>query len=439
MSDYQLPEGYKQTEIVAIPEDWGIVPLGNIATFQGGYAFSSKNFREGGRYQVVKMSNLYAGELDLKRSNSFLDEISENEKVFFLNKDDILISLTGTVGKTDFGYTCRINDERNLLLNQRVSRIVVNEKSVPALIEVETKLNRFRKQFFDRAKGGTGNQTNVSTIDLATILIPLPPTIEEQRSLSQALSDLDALIAALNKLIAKNRDLKTATMQQLLTGKKRLLGFGEGQGYKESVIGLIPEDWDVYSLSQVCSAIVDGTHYTPSYVTDGVPFYSVENVTANDFKNTKYISDTEHLKLIKRCKPEKGDLLLTRIGSLGVTKLIDWNIDASIYVSLALLKLNEKVYPSYVYVYSKSEQFLKNVEKRSLTNATPQKINMGDIGNVLIPIPSNQIEQRAIATVLSDMDNAISALESRLTKTQTIRQGMMQELLTGRIRLKIEK
>jgi type I restriction enzyme S subunit len=185
------------------------------------------------------------------------------------------------------------------------------------------------------------------------------PALEEQRSIAQALSDVDALIAALDKAIAKKRAIKTATMQQLLTGKKRLPGFGEGKGYKESAIGVIPEDWQVYNLRELCSAIVDGTHYTPSYVSDGVPFYSVENVTADDFENTKFISNEEHSRLIRRCKPEKGDLLLTRIGSLGATKLIDWDIDASIYVSLALLKLNEKAYPTYVYAYSKSKQFFK--------------------------------------------------------------------------------
>src|SRR5690625_197563 len=101
----------------------------------------------------------------------------------------------------------------------------------------------------------------------------------------------------------------------------------------------IPDDWEHKSLRSICVSIKDGTHYTPKYVKNGIPFYSVENVSMNDFKNTKFITVEEHKKLIQRCNPEKGDILLTRIGTLGITKLIDWEVDASIYVSLALLKI----------------------------------------------------------------------------------------------------
>ena len=405
MTNYQVPEGYKQTEVGVIPEDWGIVPMGNIATFQGGYAFSSKNFREDGRYQVVKMSNLYAGELNLKRSNSFLDEISENEKVFFLNKDDILISLTGTVGKTDFGYTCRINDERNLLPNQRVSRIVVNEKSVPALIEVETKLNRFRKQFFDRAKGGTGNQTNVSTIDLATILIPLPPSIEEQRSIAQALSDVDALIAALDKLIAKNRDLKTATMQQLLTGKKRLPRFsGKWQILKVGDLFEITAGGDL--VKSEYSKLHDDVHPYPIYANSvfdgGIYGYS-------KFKNY-----------------EGGCITVTARGTLGVAYY-----RATPFVAigrLIVIKPKDELDSFFL-----SELINHRIEFANESTSIPQ-LTAPQISKCELFIPVVE-EQRAIATVLSDMDNAISLLESRLTKTEAIKQGMMQELLTGRTRL----
>ena len=215
-------KGYKKTDIGVIPEDWKVTVLGKIASFQGGYAFSSRKFCESGRYQIVKMSNLYAGELNLARSSSFIDEIDEIEKAYLLKNEDILISLTGTVGKNDFGYTCRITNQNNLLLNQRVARIIVNQNSVSTLIELETKLSRFRKQFFDKAKGGTGNQTNVSTSDIAQILIPLPPTIEEQRAIAQVLSDIDTEITALEKRRAKTQAIKQGMMQELLTGRTRL-------------------------------------------------------------------------------------------------------------------------------------------------------------------------------------------------------------------------
>ncbi len=204
---------------------------------------------------------------------------------------------------------------------------------------------------------------------------------------------------------------------------------GISTGYKQTEVGVIPEDWEVYPLSSLCKSICDGTHFTPTYVPYGIPFYSVENITANDFSNVKFISESEHAILIRRCNPEKGDILMTRIGSLGDTKLLDWDVNASIYVSLALLKPSNRVNPHYLYCYSKFKSFIIEVEKRSLLNATPKKINMENIGSVPIPIPKTLEEQSAIAKALSDVDSLITTLDQLIAKKKNIKQATMQELL----------
>ncbi|MDW7669654.1 MAG: restriction endonuclease subunit S [Bacillota bacterium] len=206
------------------------------------------------------------------------------------------------------------------------------------------------------------------------------------------------------------------------------------EGYKSTVVGVIPEDWVILKLDDVCTSINDGTHHTPKYVEDGIPFYSVENITDNNFTSTKYISQEEHLKLIRRCLPEKGDILMTRIGTLAKTKLINWDVNASIYVSLALLKMNKKIYSKYFYEYSKSSRFVESVEKRSLMNATPKKINMGEINEIPIPLPPIK-EQKSIANVLSDTDELITSLQKLIDKKEKIKKGAMQKLLTGEKRL----
>lgn len=206
-------------------------------------------------------------------------------------------------------------------------------------------------------------------------------------------------------------------------------------GYKLTEVGVIPEDWDVVPLADLCRSICDGTHFTPKYVQQGVPFYSVENVTADDFINTKFISETEHALLIKRCKPEPGDILMTRIGTLGDTRIIDWDVNASIYVSLALLKPNERVLPEYLYRYSKSSAFRNDVERRGLLNATPKKINMRDIGVVPVPAPRTLAEQGAVAEILRDVDALLDALERLITKKRDLKLAAMQQLLTGKTRL----
>lgn len=205
-------------------------------------------------------------------------------------------------------------------------------------------------------------------------------------------------------------------------------------GYKQTEVGAIPEDWDASHLSKLCTLIVDGTHQTPRYVTSGVPFYSVENVVGNKFKNSKCISIEEHKKISKRALPQKGDILLTRIGSLGSTKLVDWDYESSIYVSLALLRFNKSIDSSYIYSYTKSRSFRMSIEERALMNAIPVKINMNMIGNIPIPIP-NIIEQREIGRAITDIDLLINSLEKLIEKKMNIKQGVMQELLTGKRRL----
>ena len=209
------------------------------------------------------------------------------------------------------------------------------------------------------------------------------------------------------------------------------------KGYKRTEVGVIPEDWDVAPLADLCRSICDGTHLTPRYVNQGIPFYSVENVTSNDFSNTKFISELEHARLVKRCKPERGDILMTRItaGVLGATRILDWDVNASIYVSLALLKPNARVAPEYLYRYSQSSAFIRDVEKRALLNATPKKINMQDIGAIPIPAPRSVGEQRAIAKALGDVDSLLGALEKLITKKRDLKQAAMQQLLTGQTRL----
>ncbi|MGB5062452.1 MAG: restriction endonuclease subunit S, partial [Candidatus Competibacter sp.] len=241
----------------------------------------------------------------------------------------------------------------------------------------------------------------------------------EQRAIATALSDVDALLGALERLIAKKRDLKQAAMQQLLIGQTRLPGFSG--------------EWEVKMLGDVAT-IRDGTHQTPKYMPSGIPFYSVEHVTSGDFTNTKFISEVEHRFLTKSFKIEKGDILMTRIGSIGDCKLIDWDVDASFYVSLALLKIHQGNSAAFISHYSKSARFQKEVELHSLQSAIPKKINLGPISNVRIDLPPLS-EQTAIAAVLTDMDAELAALEQRLAKTRVLKQGMMQELLTGRIRL----
>ena len=204
------------------------------------------------------------------------------------------------------------------------------------------------------------------------------------------------------------------------------------QGYKQTELGIIPEEWAVRQLGD-CVNVYDGTHQTPNYVPVGIPFYSVENVTANNFSHTKHISPNEHKILTSRYKIQKGDILMTRIGSIGVCKYVDWDVDASFYVSLALLK-PYNIDALYLSMASNATYFIDSILLNSLQFAIPQKINLGNISNVKILVPPIA-EQRAIAEALSDVDGLIAALDKKIAKKRLLKQGAMQQLLTGKKRL----
>lgn len=199
-------------------------------------------------------------------------------------------------------------------------------------------------------------------------------------------------------------------------------------------VGVIPEDWEVKSIGDIC-VVKDGTHQTPNYTYFGIPFYSVENISNNDFSNVKYISEEEHIILSSNSKIEKGDVLMTRIGSIGCCKYIDWEVKASFYVSLALLKFQDDECARYFTHYSETNLFKDEIEQNSLQFAVPQKINLGNIPKIRIILPSILKEQQVIADALTKVDNLITSLTKVIEKKKLIKKGTMQKLLSGEMRL----
>lgn len=408
--------GYKASELGQIPQDWDVVELGEVAFIKTG-SKNNQDKKENGQYPFFVRS-------------ATVEQID----TYSYACEAILIPGEGNIGSI-FHY---INGKFDA--HQRVYVIRDFNNVIGKFVFFALKQN-----FGKHAMGNTVKAT-VDSLRLPTFQnfkFAIPKSTAEQTAIAAALSDTDALIGSLKTLIAKKQAIKLSAMQNLLSGKIRLPEFaqrpdGSPKTTHQTEQGLLPEDWEVVELGKLTMFINDGTHHTPQYVDSGIPFYSVENITNNDFNNVKYISVEEHNKLIKRCKPEEGDLLLTRIGTIGLTKLIDWNICASIYVSLALLKFKEGVNVKYIYEYSKSNLFKNEISKRALLNATPPKINMDQISKIRILIPKSTTEQTAIAQLLSDMDAEIEALECRLKKTQALKQGMMQALLSGKIRLPLK-
>lgn len=245
------------------------------------------------------------------------------------------------------------------------------------------------------------------------------PSVSEQREIVQVLSDFDAYIDNLSELITKKKNIRDGALEDLMSGRTKLSGFSG--------------EWQEAKLSDICK-VYDGTHQTPKYTLKGIRFVSVENIS-NLYESDKFISK-EAYDLNFKVRPEIGDILMTRIGDVGTPALIEKSEPLAFYVSLALLK-NISINSKFLYYYIMASAFQHELDDRTLHHATPKKINKGEIGKCNVKYPIDPNEQEAIAYILIAMDQEIKNLEAERDKMIQIREGAMDDLLTGRVRLTV--
>jgi type I restriction enzyme, S subunit len=206
-------------------------------------------------------------------------------------------------------------------------------------------------------------------------------------------------------------------------------------GYKQTQIGVIPEDWGASLLKDCCSKITDGTHDTPKPVRSGVPFLTAIHVKDNwiDFESCLYLTEADHAVIYSRCNPQKNDVLMVNIGAgVATTALVDVIYEFSLK-NVALLKPDARTVGAYLN-YSLAQRKPQIIQGLSSGGAQPF-LSLTQIGDIEIPLPPTKAEQEAIAEALSDADALIESLEQLLAKKRQLKQGAMQELLTRKKRL----
>jgi type I restriction enzyme S subunit len=298
--------------------------------------------------------------------------------------------------------------------------------------------DQFQKRIIDNTHGGA--MQNLVGMDIFRNTVIATPALDEQRAIAAALSDVDSLIAALDKLISKKRAVKTAAMEQLLTGKQRLPGFEIEEGRKQTEAGEIPKDWSVSTLGDLFS-FKNGLNKSKEYFGYGKPIvnymdvYNRFGIHTTDIRGRVSVNKQE----LKAFGVKRGDVFFTRtsetVEEIGIAAvMLDEPQDAvfSGFVLRARPKDDslEEGFKKYCFA---SLPVRKQITSKS-TYTTRALTNGRVLSAVSLACPPKE-EQNAIATVLSDMDAEIEALEARREKTRRIKQGMMQELLTGRTRL----
>ncbi len=417
---YLCPPGYKQTEVGAVPEGWKLKRLGDLGSVvRGGSPRPAGDPRYfDGQFipwlTVAALTNIPEHQLRVTDTAGFLTEEGAKHSRT-LERGTLIIANSGaTLGLAKvLNVTCCANDGIAAILNQTAG----DKEFVCHYINSRTK--------HLREVVATGNgQPNLNTTLIREMPIPFPPP-SEQRAIAAALSDVDALLAKLDALIAKKRDIKQAAMQQLLTGQTRLLGFhGE---------------WEVKPIGSFSSFLTKGstpTTYGFNWEDGGVLFLRSECVSDNglDLTQSMFISEAAHVALI-RGEVRSGDILITITGNVG--RVVHLKPDfgfANINQHIARIRVKDPgISPDFV-CHWLSQPVVRAYYLSIATGQAYPQISLKQLRETRVPLPP-LTEQIAIATIFSDMDAELAALEQRRGKTRALKQGMMQELLTGRTRL----
>jgi type I restriction enzyme, S subunit len=406
MKSSQLSQGYKNTELGVIPEDWEIKELSEISKFKNGKAHEQliSNY---GDYVVVNSKFIATEGKIFKRSMKCMCP---------LGKGDITMVMSDIPNGKALAKCYLILENDKFTLNQRICSINSTELEGEYL---SLALNR--NKYFLSFDSGTG-QTNLTKPEVLACPILVPSTRSEQKAIAQALSDTDALIGSLEQLIAKKRHIKQGAMQELLRPK---------------------EGWVDYSFSEVCWFQEGPGVRNHQFTTSGVKLFNGTNIEKGKIdleKTNRYISESEAFGWYSHFMADTGDIVIACSG-ISVDKFDEkvaileaWHLPLCMNTSTMRFKvMPDKIDKFYLQHFLRSGTFKEQIGGKATGSA---QLNFGPshVSAVKLELP-DIAEQNVIATILSDMDTAIAVLEDKLTKTRQLKQGMMHELLTGRIRL----
>ena len=410
-----LLPGYKQTEVGVIPEEWNAVPMEAITTHIGDGLHGTPIYASNGDFFFLNGNNLQEGKIVVTSETRSVNHSEFTKYQKPLSHRSILMSINGTIGNIGL-----FNGER-VVLSKSAAYINVKPDVSRQFIYHFLQTEIVRQQFLDGLTGST-----IGNLGLATIRrtqIALPPTVVEQRAIAKALSDMDALLEGLDQLIAKKRDIKQATMQQLLTGKMRLPGFHDA--WIILTAGEIGKFHGGFGFPIQWQGKHNGTY----------PFFKVSDMNNDGNEDymtaaNNYISESVQRRLGANIFPQ-GSIVLAKVGAaiflerkkiLGQPSCIDNNMTAYVMDT-------QRVDVRFIHALL----LLTRLGDLVSTTALPS-INGNQLSGISISLPSLH-EQKAIVAILSEMDTELAVLEHRRDKTTLLKQAMMQELLTGRIRL----
>lgn len=432
----------KQTEIGLIPDDWEVKRLGEIGEPCMCKRILKEQTSPTGDIPFYKIGT-FGGIPDAYISRELFEQYKEQYN--YPKKGTLLLSAAGTIGRV-------------VVFDGKDSYF--QDSNIVWIDNDETKVtNDFLFYCYSRMQWKTEEGGIVSRLynaNLKSTSFIAPKSLAEQERIAKALSDVDALISTTEKLIQKKKNIKQGAMQNLLTSKKRLPGFGDKQTdlfvpngtytkevkdvspeqirlsakMKQTELGEIPEDWEVKSLGEIC--VINPASY--NIIPDEFFYVDLESVSSGKLEKKQKIHRRNAPSRAQR-QFEKNDILYQTVRPYQRNNLFV-NFDSKNYIAstgYAIIRSNNNVDSHYIYQIIHLNNFV-NIILDNCTGTSYPAINPKFLKTIPVIIPKKE-EQTAIANVLFSMDKEIETLNTKLEKYRNLKTAMMQQLLTGKIRL----
>ena len=425
--------------------DWVKQSLKEIAKVKGGKRLPAGSEFAGFRtkYPYLRVKDMVNATIDDTNLAYITDEIEKVIVHYKISKEDLYVTIAGTLG--NFG-TIPIHLD-NAQLTENAAKITGFDR------------NKFDKDFLkyyfnsnyvqcqiEKEKGIGGGVPKLALHRIEKLVVEYPPK-PKQTKIARILTTIDKVIEKTEAAISKYEAIKQGMMQDLFTrgigvdGQLRPKYEDAPDLYKKSDLGWIPKEWDVEYLDDISSKLTDGSHHSPKPQESG---YIIGNV--KDMGEFGFTYDTctlisreefEHLKK-QNCSPIKGDVLLSKDGTIGRLILFDGEKEIVVLSSIAIIRpINEKILSPYLYCILKSHYFDQQLYQLQSGSAL-KRIVLVDIKKLKIPKPTGKAEQKVIAGRIQNMENMIRLEKNTLTKQIQVKQGLMQDLLTGTVPIKAD-
>jgi len=419
-------------KIVQIPTSWSVEKIGSSKVSKkikaGGTPRTTNDEYYGGNIKYVKIEDMSAAGKYIETTKHHLTrEGLDSASTWLVPEGSLLLSMYASYGKAAI-------TRKTMATNQAILGIIPSDSvNLDYLFYASSRL---RPYFESVVLETTQANLNKSIVENTPILVP---PLTEQRRIAEILSTVDTHLRQSKDIVNCIKRLRAGTFQDLLLG-----GVG-GEETCYTKVPMIPKKWELPTqwnlefLEDVTELITDGTHQTPNYTDSGVAFLRAENIKNNqiDWDKVNSVSQSEYEKIVSGKVPNQGDVLLSKNGTIGRTRVVDWDQQFAYYVSLCLIRPRPALINSrYLAEVLSSEICLQQAKIRS-KKATVSNLHLEEIRKLSIPIPPLETQER-IVHIIKIIDELLSFETEYLETVEELKCGLMQDLLTGKVRVPVE-